>query len=62
MSNEFLEKYSIGEIQFPTKSGLASMLVNKDKILDVIQKIKEDEKLLYEQLIDITQRGSGIWS
>ena len=54
MSNELLEKYSIGEIQFPTKSGLASMLVNKDKILDVIQKIKEDEKLLYEQLIDIT--------
>ena len=30
------------------------MLVNKDKILDIIQKIKEDEKLLYDQLIDIT--------
>ena len=54
MSNELLEKYSIGEIQFPTKSGLPSMLVNKDKILDIIQKIKEDEKLLYDQLIDIT--------
>ena len=54
MSSELLEKYSIGEIQFPTKSGLASMLVNKDKILDIIQKIKEDEKFLYDQLIDIT--------
>ncbi len=54
MSNELLVKYSIGEIQFPTKSGLPSMLVNKDKILDIIQKIKEDEKLLYDQLIDIT--------
>ena len=54
MSTELINKYSVGEIQFPTKSGLLSMLVKKELILEVIQKIKEDDKLLYDQLIDIT--------
>ena len=54
MSTELINKYSIGEIQFPTKSGLLSMLVKKELILEIIQKIKEDDKLLYDQLIDIT--------
>ena len=54
MSTELINKYSVGEIQFPTKSGLLSMLVKKELILEIIQKIKEDDKLLYDQLIDIT--------
>ncbi len=54
MSNELINKYSVGDIQFPTKSGLLSMLVKKELILEIIQKIKEDDKLLYDQLIDIT--------
>ena len=54
MSTELINKYSIGEIQFPTKSGLLSMLVKKELVLEIIQKIKEDDKLLYDQLIDIT--------
>ena len=54
MSTELIDKYSVGEIQFPTKSGLLSMLVKKEMILEIIQKIKEDDKLLYDQLIDIT--------
>ena len=54
MSSELINKYSVGEIQFPTKSGLLSMLVKKEMILEIIQKIKEDDKLLYDQLIDIT--------
>ena len=54
MSTELINKYSVGEIQFPTKSGLLSMLVKKKLVLEIIQKIKEDDKLLYDQLIDIT--------
>ena len=54
MSTELINKYSVGEIQFPTKSGLLSMVVKKELILEIIQKIKEDDKLLYDQLIDIT--------
>ena len=54
MSTELIDKYSVGEIQFPTKSGLLSMLVKKELVLEIIQKIKEDDKLLYDQLIDIT--------
>ena len=54
MSTELINKYSVGEIQFPTKSGLLSMLVKKELILEIIQKVKEDDKLLYDQLIDIT--------
>jgi len=54
MSTDLINKYSVGEIQFPTKSGLLSMLVKKELVLEIIQKIKEDDKLLYDQLIDIT--------
>ena len=54
MSTELINKYSVGEIQFPTKSGLLSVLVKKELVLEIIQKIKEDDKLLYDQLIDIT--------
>ncbi len=54
MSSDLINKYSVGEIQFPTKSGLLSMLVKKELILEIIQKIKEDNNLLYDQLIDIT--------
>ena len=54
MSTDLINKYSVGEIQFPTKSGLLSMLVKKELILEIIKKIKEDDKLLYDQLIDIT--------
>ena len=54
MSSDLINKYSVGEIQFPTKSGLLSMLVKKELILEIIKKIKEDDKLLYDQLIDIT--------
>ena len=54
MSTELINKYSVGDIQFPPKSGLLSMLVKKELVLEIIQKIKEDDKLLYDQLIDIT--------
>ena len=54
MSTELINKYSVGEIQFPTKSGLLSMLVKKELVLEIIQKIKEDDNSLYDQLIDIT--------
>ena len=54
MSTELINQYSVGKIQFPTKSGLLSMLVKKELVLEIIQKIKEDDKLLYDQLIDIT--------
>ena len=54
MSPNILQKYSTGNFHFPIKSGIDNILVSKDSILDVIQKIKEDEDLLYDQLIDIT--------
>ena len=54
MSPNILQKYSTGSFHFPIKSGIDKILVNKDSILDVTQKIKEDEDLLYDQLIDIT--------
>ena len=54
MSPNILQKYSTGNFHFPIKSGIDNILVNKDSILEVTQKIKEDEDLLYDQLIDIT--------
>ena len=54
MSSNILQKYSTGNFHFPIKSGIDDILVNKDSILEVTQKIKEDEDLLYEQLVDIT--------
>ena len=54
MSPNLLQKYSVGNFHFPIRSGVDSILVNKDSILEVVQKVKEDEELLYEQLVDIT--------
>jgi NADH-quinone oxidoreductase subunit C len=54
LSPNLLQKYSIGNFHFPVKSGVDNILVSKEKILEVVQKVKEDEELLYEQLVDIT--------
>ncbi len=54
MSLDLLQKYSVGNFHFPIRSGIDNILVNKKSILEVVQKIKEDEELLYEQLVDIT--------
>ena len=54
MSPNLLQKYSIGNFHFPVKSGVDNILVSKEKILEVVQKVKEDEELMYEQLVDIT--------
>ena len=54
MSPDLLQKYSIGNFHFPVKSAIDSILVSKDSILEVVQKVKEAEQLLYEQLVDIT--------
>ena len=54
MSPNLLQKYSIGNFHFPVKSGVDNILVSKETILEVVQKVKEDEELLFEQLIDIT--------
>ena len=54
MSSNLLQKYSIGNFHFPVKSGVDNILLKKEAILEVVQKVKEDEELLYEQLVDIT--------
>ena len=54
MSPNLLQKYSVGNFHFPIRSGVDNILVNKESILEVVQKVKEDEELLYEQLVDIT--------
>jgi NADH-quinone oxidoreductase subunit C len=54
LSPNLLQKYSIGKFHFPVKSGADNILVTKETILEVVQKVKEDEELLYEQLVDIT--------
>ena len=54
MSPNLLQKYSIGNFHFPVKSSADNILVTKETILEVVQKVKEDEELLYEQLVDIT--------
>ena len=54
MSPDLLNKYSVGNYRFPVRSGADSILIDKNNVLEVIQKVKEDEELLYEQLIDIT--------
>jgi NADH-quinone oxidoreductase subunit C len=54
LSPNLLQKYSIGNFHFPVKSGVDNILVSKETILEVVQKVKEDEELLYEQLVDIT--------
>ena len=54
MSPNLLQKYSIGNFHFSVMSGVDNILVKKEAILEVVQKVKEDEELLYEQLVDIT--------
>ena len=54
MSPNLLEKYSVGNFHFPVKSDVDNILVKKEYILEIVQKVKEDEGLLYEQLVDIT--------
>jgi|TARA_A200000113_G_scaffold225624_1_gene247138 NADH-quinone oxidoreductase subunit C len=54
LSPNLLQKYSIGNFHFSVKSGVDNILVKKEAILEVVQKVKEDEELLYEQLVDIT--------
>ena len=54
MSPNLLEKYSVGNFHFPVKTDVDSILVKKESILEIVQKVKEDEGLLYEQLVDIT--------
>jgi len=54
VSPDLLNKYSVGNYHFPVRSGANSILIDKNNVLEVIQKVKEDEELLYEQLIDIT--------
>ena len=54
MSPNILQKYSIGNFHFPVRPGLDNILVNKESILEIVQKVKEDDELLYEQLVDIT--------
>ena len=60
MSSNLLQKYSIGNFHFPVKSGVDNILVKKEAILEVVQKVKEDEELLYEQLVDITSTDNLI--
>ena len=60
MSPNLLQKYSVGNFHFPIRSGVDNILVNKDSILEVVQKVKEDEELLYEQLVDITATDNSL--
>tara|TARA_Y100000996_G_scaffold334970_1_gene271404 strand:- start:420 stop:1013 length:594 start_codon:yes stop_codon:yes gene_type:complete len=54
LSPHLLQKYSIGNFYLPVRSGVDSILINKENILEVVQKVKEDDELFYEQLVDIT--------
>jgi NADH-quinone oxidoreductase subunit C len=54
VSPDLLNKYSVGNYHFPVRSGAESILIDRKNVLEVVQKVKEDEELLYEQLIDIT--------
>jgi NADH-quinone oxidoreductase subunit C len=54
LSPNLLQKYSVGNFHFPVRPGVDNILVNKESILEIVQKVKEDDELLYEQLVDIT--------
>ncbi len=54
MSINLSEKYSVGDFHFPIKSEFENILIDKKNILEVVQKVKEDEEYLFEQLVDIT--------
>ncbi|MDB9776582.1 NADH-quinone oxidoreductase subunit C [Alphaproteobacteria bacterium] len=54
MIPEILKKYSTGNFYYPIKSKAVGILIKKDSLLEVIQKLKEDKDLLFDQLVDIT--------
>tara|TARA_Y100001935_G_C17240354_1_gene475359 strand:+ start:390 stop:983 length:594 start_codon:yes stop_codon:yes gene_type:complete len=54
LSINLSEKYSVGDFHFPIKSEFENILIDKKNILEVVQKVKEDEEYLFEQLVDIT--------
>ena len=54
MISEILKKYSIGNFYYPIKSDAEGILIRSDSITEIVQKLKEDKDLLFDQLIDIT--------
>jgi len=54
MISEILKKYSIGNFYYPIKSDAEGILIRSDSIIEIVQKLKEDKDLLFDQLIDIT--------
>ena len=54
MISEILKKYSIGNYYYPIKSDAEGILIRSDSIIEIVQKLKEDKDLLFDQLIDIT--------
>lgn len=54
MISEILKKYSIGNFYYPIKSDAEGILIRNDSIIEIVQKLKEDKDLLFDQLIDIT--------
>tara|TARA_B110000305_G_C19449275_1_gene646809 strand:- start:2291 stop:2884 length:594 start_codon:yes stop_codon:yes gene_type:complete len=54
MIEDLLTKYSVGNFYFPIKSKADGILVNRNSIVEIVQKLKEDSDLLFDQLIDIT--------
>ena len=54
MISEVLKKYSIGNFYYPIKSDAEGILIRSDSIIEIVQKLKEDKDLLFDQLIDIT--------
>ena len=54
MLPDILKKYSIGDFFYPIKSNADGILIKKDFIIEIVQKLKEDKSLLFDQLVDIT--------
>jgi len=54
MISEILKKYSIGNFYYPIKSDAEGILIESDSIIEIVQKLKEDKDLLFDQLVDIT--------
>ncbi len=54
MISKILKKYSIGNFYYPIKSDAKGILIKSDLIIEIVQKLKEDKDLLFDQLVDIT--------
>ncbi|MDA1283859.1 MAG: NADH-quinone oxidoreductase subunit C [Proteobacteria bacterium] len=54
MISKILKKYSIGNFYYPIKSDAEGILIKSDLIIEIVQKLKEDKDLLFDQLVDIT--------